>query len=116
MCNSYFADAMTALMQQTAEILRPTDQKDRFGAVSNDKTIVVHRYSCRVMADRVPRNSENIAEKSVVRSEWRILLPLTAEVRSDDKIRVGGIGYEVLDTDQGRAGASFLTIFARKTI
>jgi hypothetical protein len=113
--NSAFATALAARFTQTAEVLRQIESRDRYGAVSGDKTTVAHRYKCRVVRDGSPQNPALIAEKSVVRSEWRILMPLSADILPDDKIRIDQQTYEVLDTDQGRAAASFLTVFARKT-
>ena len=112
-CSSAFAVALQSRLTQTAEVLRATDNRDRFGAISADKMTLAHRYKCRLMRDESPDRPALIAEKSVVRSDWRIILPLSADIRPDDKIRVGSQVFEVLDTDKGRADASFLTVFAR---
>jgi hypothetical protein len=114
MCTPPFAAALTARMGQTAEVLRPTDNKDRYGAFSADKDLIIHRYLCRVLRDGSPQAPSVTGEKSVVRSDWRILLPADSEIRPDDIIRVDGQIYEVLDSDSGRAGASFITVYCRR--
>jgi hypothetical protein len=109
-----FSAALQARMTQTAEILRPTDNRDRYGAVTQDDNRVARRYKCRVLRSAEPQAPVVNGEKSVVRSEWAILFSQDAEIHSDDIIRVDGVRYEILDHDRGRADASFLTVNCRR--
>lgn len=114
MCTSPFASAILSRFSQTAEILRPTDNRDRYGAVTSDNNLVIRRYACRVLRSADPQNPVINGEKSIVRSTWAILFAPDVDINSDDIIRVDSVSYEILDSDRGRADASFLTVTARR--
>lgn len=102
--------------------LSPADpSKDRFGSsatksastpVYDTETRKIATYKCRVTGNATPRD-QITADANTARCEWRVLLPLSADVRVEDRIKVGPLTYEVIDTDAGRADASFLTAFCR---
>lgn len=114
-CCNHFATAMMSRMTQTIEVLRPTESRDRFGATTSDQNRVAHRYMGRLLFDGSPKDPTLVGDKSVVRSSWRIILAVDADVVATDLIRCEGQKFEVLDSDKGRSGASFLTLFIRKT-
>ena len=95
--------------------------KDRFGStatksastpVYDPTTRQIATYPCRVTGNATPRD-QVVADANQARCDWRIYLPLAADVRVEDRIKVGNFVYEVVDTDRNRADASFLTTFCR---
>lgn len=102
-------------------LLQAQPSKDRFGSsatksastpVYDPITRQVATYKCRVTANAKPTD-QTVADANQTRCDWRIYLPLAADVKSEDRIKVGTLTYEVVDTDKGRADASFLTAFCR---
>lgn len=95
--------------------------KDRFGSsatktastpVLDTQTRQIATYRCRVTGNAKPAD-QIVADANQARCEWRIYLPLSADVRTEDRIKVGDFLYQVVDTDQNRADPSFLTAFCR---
>ena len=107
--------ALLARLDKVAIVLRLAATSDEFGTATDTHTETA-RYPCRItlMSEKEIVSLPVIGAETVVRTLWRIYLPVEANITITDKISIDGRTFTVLDSPDARSDAAVLCVFARR--
>ncbi|HEU4752060.1 MAG TPA: head-tail adaptor protein [Armatimonadota bacterium] len=92
---------MEGSFPDTAAVLR-TALADNGQGGQTETTATVAAYPCSLVAGNAREQQEG--GKVVAAMTWSCLLPHDADVTPKDQLEIGGLTYEVTDTDRGQSG------------
>lgn len=83
---------------ETVTRLRAATRTDRYGETIADWSLAADELPIRTLTPAEPRPSAEPMQdaRNAVTSGWTLYLPLDADVRSSDRVRVRGVAYAVL--------------------
>lgn len=105
---------VTDSLPTTAEVRRPTPASDGQGGVT-ETWATVATWPCYLSEDRRPIE---LAEAGRITAEgkWKACLPIAADVHPPDRLRIGGVDYEVADTDAASSLSLSVTAYLRRLL